>query len=163
MNPCSAGLTRVALLFGLAAVCFLRGLPAATAIHLPGHPATHNRRVFEEMDSNKDGRLTETEFVNFELRRRFEAADVNKDGRLSRDEFVASVKNEESEQQARAEWKLLNRGKEFVTLDDLVSNAGAAREVSAEFRKLDRESHGYITMNEWTKGNAKGKKAGGSR
>src|SRR6267154_2428255 len=86
------------------------------------------------------------------MRRRFEQADKNKDGRLSREEYLASIKNEVGERQANVEWKLINGGKSFVTVEDLIRNEGAAKVISEEFKKLDRADRGYVTKAEWTKG-----------
>jgi Ca2+-binding EF-hand superfamily protein len=137
------------------ALCLLLVAPgaisAATAVLLPGNPSSHQRKIFEEIDVDKDGKLTEAEFVNYELRRRFEQADVNKDGRLSKEEYLASVKNQVGERQANVEWKLINGGKESVTVEDVLHSEGAANEISGEFKKLDRDGRGYITMAEWTK------------
>jgi hypothetical protein len=138
-------------------------MSAAASIVLPGHPVPHERQVFEEMDADHDGKVTESEFVSFELRRRFASADVNKDGRLSRDEYVASIKNEVGERQANAEWKMINGGKEFITIDELVHNGAATKEVSAEFKELDRGGQGFITMTEWTTGKSRGKRPAPSR
>ena len=146
------------------ALCAILAAPvaasASSALALPGFPIARDRKAFEEIDVDKDGRVSEEEFVKHELRRRFEAADVNKDGRLSKDEYLASIKNEAGKRQADLDWKLINGGKDFVTLEEFTQNDGAAKQVSAEFKKLDRNKDGFVTLNEWTKGKRAAKRAG---
>jgi Ca2+-binding EF-hand superfamily protein len=139
------------------------GVLSAASILMPGNPMAHQRKVFEEIDVDKDGKMTEAEFVNYELRRRFERADVNKDGRLSKEEYLASIKNEVGERQANSGWKLINGGKKFVTVEDVMHNERAAKEISGEFKKLDRTGRGYVTMAEWTKGKRGAKRPTASR
>lgn len=147
-------------------VCFglLAGagsLPASSPVVLPGRPVAHDRQAFEVIDVDKDGRVTKDEYMKYELRRRFEAADVNKDGKVSKEEYLASIKNEPRARHGEDEWKLLNSGKDSITIDDLMHNDLAAKEVSAEFKKLDRAGRGYVTMAEWTKKEKRrGKQAG---
>ncbi len=127
---------------------------------LPGPSVPRLPEVFAEIDTDKDGKVNQVEFVNYELRRRFAAADVNKDGRLSREEYLASIKNEVGASQAEIAWKLINGGKDYITVDDLLSHPKAVKRVSVEFQKLDLNGDGHITMAEWTKGKQPGKPAG---
>ena len=133
---------------------------ASSPVVLPGHPVARNAATFSAIDVDKDGKVTEAEYVKYELHRRFEAADVNKDGKLSKKEYLASFKNEPGAHVTKDDWKVLNGSKEFITMDEFMHNAGAAKEISAQFKKLDPAGRGYVTMTEWTKGKKSGKQAG---
>ena len=148
-------------------LCGLLAVPSAISIAspvvLPGRSVARDPAMFEEIDADKDGKITEVEFVNYELRRRFAAADVDKDGRLSRDEYVASIKNEVGERNAEAAWKLMNGGKKYITLEDFLRQDRAKKRVSAEFQKLDLNGDGHISMTESSKAKPPAKRSGAGK
>ena len=129
----------------LAPVALLSENKAAT----PAEKAAHHEKLFAAADTDGVGRVSEQEFVDFELRRRFEKADVNKDGRLSKAEFLASVKSGSEHRNAKAEWKIINGGKGYVTIEDESHDEPLVKELHAEFRKLDKNGQGYLTTAEW--------------
>src|SRR5262249_2528710 len=137
-------------------------LAASSPVVLPGRPMARDRETFEAIDVDKDGRVTKAEYVRYQMRRRFDAADTNKDGKLSKEEFMSSIKNEPRAQQKEEESKLFNGGKDFITVDDFMQN-GTAKEISADFDKMDRSKKGYVTMADWTKGKRRAKAAGNSQ
>lgn len=115
----------------------------------PAERTAHQEAQFAAADTNSDGRVSEQEFVDFEMRRRFEKADVNKDGRLSKTEYLASVKSGPDHRNAKTEWKLINGGKGYVTIEDESHNEPLKKELRAEFRKLDKNRLGYLTAATW--------------
>jgi len=154
---------RKALLCGLLTACTATILAAASPVVLPGRSVARDPAMFAEIDADKDGKITEVEFVNYELRRRFAAADVDKDGRLSHDEYIASIKNEVGERNAETAWKLINGGKKYVTLEDFLRHDRAKKLVSAEFQKLDLNGDGHISMTEWSKAKHPAKRSGAGK
>ncbi len=115
----------------------------------PAERTAHQEAQFAAADANSDGRVSEQEFVDFEMRRRFEKADVNKDGRLSKAEYLASVKSGPDHRNAKAEWKLINGGKGYVTIEDESHHEPLKKELRAEFWKLDKNRLGYLLAGDW--------------
>ena len=106
-------------------------------------------KQFAAADRDGDGRVSEAEFVEYEIRRRFAKADTNKDGRLSREEFLASAKGSSEQREANAKWKLLNGGKRYVTVEDKLRHEPLKNEMREEFKKLDQGGKGYLTKSDW--------------
>ncbi len=124
-------------------------LPSGTMAMSPSEKAAHHEKLFAAADTDGDGRVSEQEFVDFELRRRFEKADLNKDGRLSKTEYLASVKSGPDYRNGKAEWKIINGGKGYVTIEDEARNEPLMKELRAEFRRMERNDPGFITSAEW--------------
>ena len=71
-----------------AAVLAFQALPALAEDGGPKGGEKHGNRMFEEQDTNKDGAISEDEFVAFS-KKRFVETDANKDGKVTQDEAKA--------------------------------------------------------------------------
>ena len=83
-----------------AALLAIQTLPVFAQDDQPAHEGKKHRgeRMFEEQDANKDGAITEDEFVAF-MKKKFVETDGNKDGKVTKEEAKAHFEAK------RAEWK----------------------------------------------------------
>lgn len=73
-----------------AAVLALQSIPALAEDHAPmdGKPHRGLEKMFEKQDANKDGAISEEEFLT-SSKERFTDMDANKDGKLTKEEVEA--------------------------------------------------------------------------
>lgn len=103
-----------------------RGAREAEANFDPTVPATWTEDTFHQMDRNRDGRLTSSEwFYNADYFRR---ADRNRDGALTVNEFVNASNNDD-----RGRWNDNNRDRYDYN----------------SFSSLDANRNGSLSYNEW--------------
>jgi len=85
------------------------------------------KRVFSQMDADKDGKVTKDEFMTFHTEvatkareARFDQLDTNGDGKITRDEFMA-VQLEEAERIAEVRFRIIDRDKDGVLSENEVT------------------------------------------
>jgi len=85
------------------------------------------KKVFSQMDSDKDGKVTRDEFtaVQMDLARkgreaRFNQLDTDKDGKITRDEFMA-VQLDEAQRIGKARFSRIDRNKDGVLTEQEVT------------------------------------------
>jgi Ca2+-binding EF-hand superfamily protein len=104
-------------------------------------------QLFNDADTNHDGKVTAQEFSNLALLMTFNAYDTNHSGRLSKAEYMAVVKNNPDGATAMREWKLMDpKGRGYITVQDLQKDPVAVARMKKRFRELDKKGKGYITM-----------------
>ncbi|MDQ1079618.1 EF-hand domain-containing protein [Pseudoroseomonas cervicalis] len=106
----------------------------------PGQPGRHHgpSRLFEMVDTDRDGRITETEALNA-LQARFAEADANRDGGLTLQEVKDFLR---SQAEARRP-----AGSERREVPERVRQRMEQR-VDAMFRAADADRDGRVTMDE---------------
>ena len=85
------------------------------------------KRVFSQMDTDKDGKVTRDEFTTFHMDlatkargARFDQLDTNKDGKITRDEFMA-VQLDEAQRIGRTRFNRIDRNKDGVLTEQEVT------------------------------------------
>lgn len=81
-----------------AALLAFQTLPVFAQDGADGGKKHRGMKMFEEQDANKDGAITEDEFVAF-MKKKFTESDGNKDGKVTKEEAKAHYEAK------RAEWK----------------------------------------------------------
>jgi Ca2+-binding EF-hand superfamily protein len=78
------------------------------------------KKVFSQMDSDKDGKVTKDEFTAFHMdlatkarEARFNQLDTNKDGKVTKDEFMA-IQLDEAQRIGRARFSRIDANKDGV-------------------------------------------------
>lgn len=146
---CRSGLL-AALAFAVAPAAWAQTAPSPTAGAPPaetsrsgppsGMPGRGSGGLFDQMDGNKDGRVTWDEAWSF-VQRRFAAADADKDGGLTRQEAETLVPRGGR----RAEGPAGQRGGATATPEQA---ARRARFGDVVFRSLDANRDGRVTLDE---------------
>lgn len=101
------------------------------------------KKVFSQMDSDKDGKVTRDEFTAFHMdlatkarEARFDQLDTNKDGKITRDEFMA-VQLDEAQRIGRARFSRIDRNKDGVLTEQEVTRR--FRLIKETMEKLKQE------------------------
>lgn len=125
----------------------------ATTLAADPAPATaaertaNQRRLFAEADANHDGRVTEREFAVSVLQRQFSNADGNKDGKVTKAEYLANMAGTADSAAIEREWKAMDpEGKGHIAVANMVRDPIAMKDLRAQFKKLDKDGHGYVTL-----------------
>lgn len=125
-----------------------------TALALPVAADAEGRKgrggaiqMFETIDANNDGQLTQAELAAHR-EARFNENDTNNDGQLSREEMLAAAEGKRgSDRRARRIGRMIERvdtnGDGAVSLAEM-----NAREDGRMFRRLDQDGDGVITRAE---------------
>jgi Ca2+-binding EF-hand superfamily protein len=109
----------------------------------PGSPAGGGSRMFERLDTDGDGKITQQELqaVHHE---RFSRADVNNDGKVTRDEFMASRTGQgRRPERGEAMFRRLDADN-----DGVVTRAESDARSHPRLSKLDANGDGVITRDE---------------
>lgn len=101
------------------------------------------KRVFSQMDTDKDGKVTRDEFTTFHMdlatkgrEARFNQLDTNKDGKVTRDEFMA-VQLDEAQRIGKARFGRIDRNKDGVLSEQEVTRR--FRVIKDTMEKLKQE------------------------
>jgi Ca2+-binding EF-hand superfamily protein len=141
---------RLTLLLGTAVIALGLGsgaLLAQTAGPKPGAKApARGALFFEQMDADKDGRVTKAEFDAYRAAM-FKAADKDGDGTISREEFAAYGDGRRNAFLDRMFARLDKNGDGKITADELPQR----RNLLPAFERVDRNRDGFITLDEFTR------------
>jgi len=129
------------LVAGLRTIVVAQSAPATAA-----EREANQRKLFEEGDTNHDGRLTEREFAVLVLRQQFSNADANRDGKVTRADYLANMSGTADAATIEREWKAMDpQGKGYMR-DPI-----AIRDLKQQFKKLDKTGKGYVTLSDLRK------------
>ncbi len=92
--------------------------------------AAYQKKLFNLMDANDDGKVTETEFALGVLWGDFQKCDTNNDGKISQAEYNAYPDT------SFAFYQLRPRGKDHFTFEDLTTNKHMIRYMHREWKLL---------------------------
>ena len=135
------------LVAGLRTTMVAQSAPATTA-----ERAAIQRKLFEEGDTNHDGRLTEREFAVLVLRQQFNNADANKDGKVTKAEYVANMSGTADSATIEREWKAMDpEGKGYIVPSDMMRDPIAIKDLKQQFKTLDKTDKGYVTLSDLQK------------
>ncbi len=109
-----------------------------------GVGTSSQQKVFNALDANGDGRVTEKEFVITGLHEIFKSFDLDGNGKVSRKEFMKATKGHKIDH--KAEWAAMSRGADEISFKDSLRNKVAVAEMRQHFRKVDKRGRGYVTM-----------------
>lgn len=105
----------------------------------------YQRELFNITDLNKDGRVSEREFVVTVLYDTF-ASFADEKGRASKAVYFEWIK-QHPEVDAKKEYAMMDsENKGYLVFADVLKNTIAIKEMEKEFKKLDRKNKGYITL-----------------
>ncbi|WP_417211527.1 EF-hand domain-containing protein [Antarctobacter sp.] len=115
--------------------------------------------MFEQIDADKDGKITKDEMEAFRTAR-FEAADTDGDGKLSQDEMTAARDARRVERMKTMVDRLDTDGDGLLSAEELAAG-GPKRGPDAMFDRLDADKDGALTMEEMQQ--ARGKMRDGGK
>ncbi|MGV6812311.1 MAG: EF-hand domain-containing protein [Brevirhabdus sp.] len=121
---------------------FGAGLAAAKQGPGEGHRGGHMPMIFEQLDANGDGIVTQDE-MKLHSEARFTEADGNGDGKLSAEEMIAAA-------QARAEEAMKDRAERM--------SERMAKRTERMIEKKDTDGDGLLTMAELQDGQSRGER-----
>lgn len=116
--------TLIALLAGFA------GAASAAEPATPEQQEAYQRKLFAQLDADKDNKVSEKEFAVAVLWEDFVRYDTNKDGKVNKAEYDAQTKTKDI-------WTQLDpTGKGFVTFEDCCKSEEIVSDLRAEWRRL---------------------------
>ena len=101
-------------------------------------------KIFNILDANNDGKVTEKEFVITGLNEIFQSFDLDSSGKVSKKEFMEATAEHEID--AAAEWAAMSRGADEITFKQSLRNKVAVEEMKGYFKEVDKTGKGYITI-----------------
>ena len=124
----------------------LAPLMAAEKPASPAEITAYQTKLFKYMDEDGDGKLTRREFVVIVLYTCFEDMKPDKNGRLSKEQFIKTFGEETN---AQTEWAMMDSDRDgLIVFEDAFKNKISIKELEAEFRELDKNNKGYVTLAE---------------
>jgi Ca2+-binding EF-hand superfamily protein len=105
----------------------------------------YQKKLFKQLDQDKNKKLTEKEFVVAVLYDDFNNMDKDKNGRLTKAEFLKGA----PKRTGAKEWKMMDPdGKGAIVFADVFKNRTAVKEMKQKFKELDKKGKGYVTLAE---------------
>jgi Ca2+-binding EF-hand superfamily protein len=127
-------------------------LTAQSAPATSGERASIQRKLFEEGDTNHDGRLTEREFAVLVLHKQFSNADPNRDGKVTKADYLANMSGTADPATIEREWKAMDpEAKGYIVPSDMTRDPIAMKDLKQRFKKLDKTGKGYVTLSDLPK------------
>lgn len=130
------------------AVASVSSLTLAAEKVSPEQQEAYQRKLFAQLDANKDSKVSEKEFAVAVLWEDFVRYDTNKDGKVSKAEYDAQTKTKDI-------WTQLDpAGKGFVTFEDCCKSDAIVNDLRAEWRRLtsklgkDKANVSHFTMDD---------------
>jgi Ca2+-binding EF-hand superfamily protein len=109
--------------------------------------ADRQKRIFQLADCNKDGKVTEKEFVMTALYGVFAGCKKYERGTVTKEAYLKAIAGCPEAKNAEAEWAMMDvEGRGYITFEDFLRNKPAVKEMQAKFRTLDKSGKGFITM-----------------
>ncbi|HEY5752199.1 MAG TPA: hypothetical protein VIT21_03555 [Chthoniobacterales bacterium] len=109
--------------------------------------AETQKALFATADINKDGKVSEREFVLTALHSLFDGCKKAEKGKLTKAEYMAAIAGCPEAKNEEAEWAEMDvEGRGYITFKDVLRNKSAIEEMKAKFKQLDKSGKGYITM-----------------
>lgn len=149
LNKTLIGGALMVALLGTAAVANAKGPmgPQGMRDHGP-----EQRISFEELDADKDGKVTEAELAA-QAETRFKDADTNGDGTLSVEELVAAAQERALERQTK-QVKVMVALKDtnddgVLSLDEMKAGPRGGDRGAAFFDRFDKDNDGVVTEEEF--------------
>ncbi|MFC4995060.1 EF-hand domain-containing protein [Rubritalea tangerina] len=100
--------------------------------------------MFANFDQNKNGKLSEQEFVHSVINGLYHDFDLNNDGKVTKKEFFQHSKDKK---QAKVEYpKLDPQNKGFISLDSVKKFPPLIDELKLAFKQLDSQGKGFVTL-----------------
>ncbi len=143
---------RAILISTIAALTLTAGAGSALALgkdRMGGHHMGPRGEIFqfEEVDANKDGKITQEE-IAAHFKARFDAADTDKDGTLSAEEMAAQMQVKQAEK--------LNKRAKHMIVDRDADNDGKlsfeemqSKRADRMFNRVDANEDGAISAEEF--------------
>ncbi len=155
----------IAMIAGAAAAIAQDTTPAQKPVGAPGGGRMPFMVTFDEMDANKDGKLTLDEFRAAQEKmadQRFGRLDKNGDGAITKDELPPFMQREGSTNGPSFFSKLDKDGDGKISKEEF---AGGGKEmVEQRFKMLDKDGDGVVTKEEFEAGRPQiGGRRGGLR
>ncbi|WP_319826369.1 EF-hand domain-containing protein [Thalassovita sp.] len=143
---------RAILISSIAALTLTAGAGSALAFgkdRMGGHHMGPREPFqFEEVDADKDGKITQEE-IAAHFKARFDAADTDKDGALSAEEMAAQMQAKQAE-------RMTNRAKHMIVDRDANDDGKLSydemqpKRADRMFDRLDADNDGAISAGEFT-------------
>ncbi|HEY5895624.1 MAG TPA: hypothetical protein VIT91_20580 [Chthoniobacterales bacterium] len=112
-----------------------------------GASAETQKALFATADWNKDGKVTEREFVLTALYSLFNGCKKAENGKLTKAEYMAAIAGCPEAKNEEAEWAVMDvEGRGYITFKDVLRNKRAIEEMKAKFKQLDKGGKGFIAM-----------------
>jgi Ca2+-binding EF-hand superfamily protein len=103
--------------------------------------------IFELADWNRDGKVTEKEFVITALYAAFAGCAKRDNNKLTKQEYLKAIAGCPEARNAEVEWAMMDvEGRGYITFEDVLRNRIAVEEMQAKFKALDRSGKGFITL-----------------
>ena len=122
---------------------------AAMALVAVGCATTHGQKMFQALDSNHDGKVTEQEFAAHISSESFRLLDQNHDGKISKPEWT----EKETRKTSEALFRSLDKDHSgSLDAGEFAAASGSAKhgEILAIFHTMDRNHDGALEWNEVT-------------
>ena len=122
-----------------------RAAEAAEDTRTPEEKQAYQRELFKRVDHDKDGKVTEKEFVVAVLYDVFATEDKDGDGKVTKEQALAAATV--SKERAEEEYAIMDQeGKGYLVFGDLFRSKTALDDLRKDWKKLDKKGKGHITL-----------------